>query len=140
MVGGRNLLVFMSLPKDWINLTFLIWKHFSQQYLYDNTIGSVLSIRKDRLKMYLPQNCFLCAKRKRGVVKFVAPPKEMLLSFSFVQFLTNYDVTNRKQQMELLNSFLQKWHKESQSYYNRDYLCRHLKYTNRSELGVSCAS
>ena len=97
MVGGRNLLVFMSLPKDWINLTFLIWKHFSQQYLYDNTIGSVLSIRKDRLKMYLPQNCFLCAKRKRGVVKFVAPPKEMLLSFSFVQFLTNYDVTNRKQ-------------------------------------------
>ena len=28
---------------------------------------------------------------------FVAPPKEMLLSFSIVQFLTNYDITNRKQ-------------------------------------------
>ena len=44
-----------------------------------------------------------CAKRdvilrkeRRVQVKIVAPPKEML-SFSIVQFLTNYDVTNRKQ-------------------------------------------
>ena len=52
---------------------------------------------------YLPQILF-CAKRdvilgkeRKERVKFVAPPKEMLLSFSIVWFLTNYDVTNRKQ-------------------------------------------
>ena len=35
--------------------------------------------------------------KRREQVKFVAPPKEMLLAFLIVQFLTNYDVTNRKQ-------------------------------------------
>ena len=32
--------------------------------------------------------CYLCAKRKGEQVKFVAPPKEKLLLFSIVQFLT----------------------------------------------------
>ena len=63
---------------------------------------------KDQLKMYLPQNFYLCAKRKGERVKFVAPPKEMLHSFSFVQFLTNYDDTNRKKKTELVSSFEQK--------------------------------
>ena len=36
-------------------------------------------------------------KERRERVKCVAPPKEMLLSFSIVRFLTNYDITNRKQ-------------------------------------------
>ena len=39
---------------------------------------------------------FLNAKRKGEQVKFVAPPKEMHLSFSIVLFLTNHDVINRK--------------------------------------------
>ena len=36
----------------------------------------------------------------------------MLLSFSIVQFLTNYDVTNRKQYMDLKHSSVQKGHKK----------------------------
>ena len=35
------------------------------------------------------------AQRERW--KFVALPKEMLLSISIVQFLTNYDIIDRKQ-------------------------------------------
>ena len=42
-----------------------------------------------------------CAKRKREQVKFVGPPKEILLSFSCVQFLTNHDVRKRKQHIGL---------------------------------------
>ena len=38
------------------------------------------------------------------VCKFKAPPKEMSLSFSIGAFLTNYDVTNRKQQKALIYS------------------------------------
>ena len=76
-----------------------------------------------------------CAKRdvilrkeRRERVKFVAPPKEMQLSFSNVQFLTNYDVTNRKQQMDLTYSVVWKGHKESQNYVNGDYYCMLHKY------------
>ena len=43
-----------------------------------------------------PQNVSL-RKERRVQTKFGAPPKEMLVSFSIVLFLTNYDVTNRKQ-------------------------------------------
>ena len=50
----------------------------------------------------------------------VALPKEMLLSFLIVQFLTNYDVTNRKQNVELIYSSVRKWHKESQNKVNQD--------------------
>ena len=39
--------------------------------------------------------------RIRERVKFVAPPKEMLLSFLCVQCLTNYDVTKRKHYIDL---------------------------------------
>ena len=64
---------------------------------------------KDRLKMYWPQIMLLCAKRKRERVKFVAPPKEMLLSFSCVRQLTNYDV-RKKQLIGLTISCVQKQH------------------------------
>ena len=40
-------------------------------------------------------------KEEREQVKFVAPPKEILLSFLCVQFLTNYDVRKRKQNIGL---------------------------------------
>ena len=50
--------------------------------------------------MYWPQIRLLCTKRKRERVKFVAPPREMLLSFC-VRFLTNYDVRKRKQYIDL---------------------------------------
>ena len=39
-----------------------------------------------------------CAKRASEIV---VPPKEMLLSFSCVRFLTNYDVRERKQHIDL---------------------------------------
>ena len=64
--------------------------------------------------------CAHFAQRKR--VKFVSPPKEIPHSFLFVQFWTNYDVANIKQYMELVHLSVQKWHKESQNCYNRDYL------------------
>ena len=38
------------------------------------------------------------------VCKFKAPPKEMLLSFFIGTFLTNYDITNKKQQKALIYS------------------------------------
>ena len=46
--------------------------------------------------MYLPKNVIL-RKERRERAKLVVPHKEMLLSFSIVRVLTNYDVTNRKQ-------------------------------------------
>ena len=67
-----------------------------------------LSIVKDRLKMYWPQIRLPCAKRKRKWVKFVTPPKEMLLLFSCVRFLTNYDLRKRKQHIVLTISFVLK--------------------------------
>ena len=41
-----------------------------------------------------PQNVIF-AQREKIASKICCPPKEMLLSFSIVPFLTNYDVTNR---------------------------------------------
>ena len=49
---------------------------------------------KESTQNVFAQICYFCAKRAK---KIVAPPKQMLLSFSIVRFLTNYDVTNRKQ-------------------------------------------
>ena len=37
----------------------------------------------------------------------IVPPKEMLLSFSIGTFLANYDVTNRKQQIDPIYSIVQ---------------------------------
>ena len=47
-----------------------------------------------------PEKVFqkFCAKRASEIV---VPPKEMLLSFSCVRFLTNYDVRERKQHIDL---------------------------------------
>ena len=57
-----------------------------------------------------PQIC-LCSKRKGERVKFVAAPKEMLLLFSILWFLSNYDIINRKHSIELVYSIVRKGHK-----------------------------
>ena len=48
--------------------------------------------KRSTILMHLPKNVFF---RKRAS-KIVVLPKEMLLSFSIVWFLANFDVTNRK--------------------------------------------
>ena len=55
---------------------------------------------------------------------YVAPPKEMLLLFYVVQFLTNYDVTNRKHYIELIYSIVRKGNKGTANYVKGDYLIR----------------
>ena len=52
-----------------------------------------------------PQISLLRAKRKIEQVKFVASPKEMLISFSCVRFLTDYDVRKRKQHIDRVQCF-----------------------------------
>ena len=57
---------------------------------------------KDRLKMFFyPPQKMVCGKRAS---KMTVRPKEMLLSFSIGTFLTNYDVTIRKQEKALIYS------------------------------------
>ena len=48
-------------------------------------------------------------------MKFVAPPKEMLLSFSIVWFLTNYDVINRKHKIDPIYSIVEKGIKKTRN-------------------------
>ena len=62
---------------------------------------SIFKTSRKLKNMYWPQIRLLCAKRKWERVKFVTPRKEMLLSFSCVWFLTNYDVTKRKYYIHL---------------------------------------
>ena len=64
---------------------------------------------------------FFLRKERREQIKFVVPPKEMLLSFSIVRFLTNNDVTNRKLKNKLIYSIVQKGHKQRPNQVNRDY-------------------
>ena len=88
--------------------------------------------------MYLPKNVILRKKKRREQVKFVAPPKEMLLSFLIVQFLTNYDIINRNQYMNLVYSSVWKGHKGSQNWVNRDYwLNLNLKKIFSLAIGIS---
>ena len=51
------------------------------------------------LPSFIPPKELFCGKRAS---KMIVPPKEMLLSFSIGTFLTNYDVTIRKQWKGLL--------------------------------------
>ena len=54
----------------------------------------------------------ICPPKKiswaKSVSKVIAPPREMLLSFSIGTFLTNYDVTNRKHYLDLIYSIVRK--------------------------------
>ena len=56
-----------------------------------------------RLLFCIISTLFLCSLHSH-----FAPPKEMLLSLSIVQFLTNYDVTNRKHSFDPIYSIVQK--------------------------------
>ena len=47
--------------------------------------------------LFCAKRNFISRKERKEQEKLVALPKEMLLSFWIVQFLTNYEVTNRKQ-------------------------------------------
>ena len=62
-------------------------------------ISMQLNWLKDQLKM-LGEKSFA----QREQVKLWSPPKEMLLSFLCVRFLTNYDVIERKQHIVLTSS------------------------------------
>ena len=69
-----------------------------------NSLYKTHFILLNRLKMYLPND--FCAKRASEVIVEL---KEMLLSFSIGTFLTNYDVTNRKHEIDPIYSFVRKW-------------------------------
>ena len=62
--------------------------------------------------------CYDCPRAS----KICCPIQRNATFFIVCTFFTNYDDTNRKQEMELLVfSFEEKWHKESQKCYHRDY-------------------
>ena len=80
---------------NWLNSDFLY-----AIFVQTSMLATKLNSYPIPPPLYLPPKCYFVhslLKERRERVKFVASPKEMLLSFSILQFLTNYDVTNRKQ-------------------------------------------
>ena len=89
-VQWRILPTFYPIPSPHLSNTYLPPTHI----LSASVFYKMTDCADGSTQNYFSPTKMVSATR---VCKFKAPPKEMSLSFSIGAFLTNYDVTNRKQ-------------------------------------------
>ena len=71
------------------------------------------------LNLFAPK--LLSVRKEEWIASKICCPTQRNATFILVCTVFDYDDTNRKQKTELVFSFEQKWHKESQEYFHQDY-------------------
>ena len=80
-------------------------KYISDQTKFLSHPHPIFHILSTQIILVFAHRCYFYTQRGS---KIVVPPKKMLVSFSSVRFVTNYDVTKRKHQIDLIYPIVRK--------------------------------